>query len=157
MEGPAVTIHDDGPFPARPVDADRPWQSPPSAVVVPAMSPYLTVRQAHLAGTVTLAVAGELDLESAGVLARAIDEEIDGEPVELVVDLSALSFLDAAGAGALIDGHRLADERRIRYRIAGVPRIARRVLEVIGMYTVLTGPGPRQTAYQHTVVFGWSG
>lgn len=143
-----MTIHHDDPYPASPADADRPWQPPTPAVVAqaPATSPYLTVRQAHMAGTVTLAVAGELDLASAGVLARVIDEEIGGGPVELVVDLSALSFLDAAGAGALIDGHRLADARRIGYRIAGVPRIARRVLEVIGMYTVLTGPGPRQTA-----------
>lgn len=141
-----MTRHHDSPWPAKPADANRPWQSPARAAVAPATSPYLTVRRDRAGDTVTLVVGGELDLDSAGVLARAIDEEIDGAPAELVVDLTALSFLDAAGAGVLIDGHRLAGERRVAYRVAGVPRIARRVLEVIGMYATLTAPDPRQPA-----------
>jgi anti-sigma B factor antagonist len=134
-----MTIRHESPWPERPADSGRPWgQLSSHGPTNPPATPYLRVRQAQTADTLTLAVEGEVDLESSGVLAQAIDEGVHRKPAELVIDLTAVSFLDAAGAGVLIDGRQLASEQRIHYRIAGVPRIARRVLEAIGMYGRLT-------------------
>jgi anti-anti-sigma factor len=51
-------------------------------------------------GTATLVVAGEIDVISAPELRRALGEAPAGR---LVVDLTAVTFLDSAGVKALYD------------------------------------------------------
>jgi len=53
---------------------------------------------------VVVRATGELDLATAPALRRAIAGAGSPGPVELVVDLSGVSFVDAAGLGALLDG-----------------------------------------------------
>jgi anti-sigma B factor antagonist len=113
---------------------------PAAAAGYPLVSRGLTVRHAVRAGRVTLTVAGELDLRSADVLAQVIAAEIDSGPAELMIDIAGVSFLDSAGAGVLIDGHRPAHQRQVRYQVSGARRTPRRVLEILGGYHLLT-PG----------------
>ncbi|MEH1129625.1 STAS domain-containing protein [Micromonospora sp. CPCC 206061] len=101
------------------------------------VSKYLTVRCTDEDGVVTLTAVGEVDLESAGVLGHAIEQGVGLRPAELVVDIAGVSFLDASGAGVLIDGRRRARDRGIRYRVCGATRVAKRVLDVLGVHTVL--------------------
>jgi anti-anti-sigma factor len=102
------------------------------------VSKYLTVRCADADGVVTLTAVGEVDLESARVLGYAIEHGVGLGPAELIVDIAEVSFLDASGAGVLIDGRRRARQRDIRYRVRGATRIARRVLDVLDVHTALT-------------------
>jgi anti-sigma B factor antagonist len=52
---------------------------------------------------VTVAVAGELDLSTVDQLDAAIREAEKTEVNRIVVDLSALSFVDSTGLGVLLD------------------------------------------------------
>ena len=81
---------------------------------------------------------GELDRATAPRLQQVLDQLCrDGYP-EIVLDLSGLEFLSAAGLTVFLraDSHlRAADGEIILYRPG---RLARRVLELTGLDTVLT-------------------
>ena len=53
---------------------------------------------------VVVRAAGELDLATAPLLRRAIVSAGSPGPLDVVVDLSGVTFVDAAGLGALLDG-----------------------------------------------------
>jgi anti-sigma B factor antagonist len=67
-------------------------------------------------GSVTVAVAGEIDLSTADQLDGAIREAEKTETKRIVVDLSALTFVDSTGLSVLLaainrtrkDGNRLS-------------------------------------------------
>ncbi|GIE32586.1 anti-anti-sigma factor [Actinoplanes italicus] len=53
-------------------------------------------------GAVVLTVAGEIDMSNAGVFADALTEAVAGaDGSRLVVDLTAVQYLDSAGLAAL--------------------------------------------------------
>jgi anti-anti-sigma factor len=79
-------------------------EEPPSLLDV-AESPYtrasLSVRHRHLPGRHTIVFEGVLDLSTASAAAHALIQAADGG-CELVLDLSAVSFLDSAGLHAIL-------------------------------------------------------
>ncbi|GAA4949922.1 anti-anti-sigma factor [Nonomuraea thailandensis] len=90
-------------------------------------------------GTLTVSVAGELDiatteqfrshllalLQEAGRSRRA--------DTELVIEMSRLSFIDAAGLGILVSVQNQAVNQRTRLHIQGVPPNMRRLLRITGL------------------------
>jgi anti-sigma B factor antagonist len=85
-------------------------------------------------GVVCLAVAGEVDLDSADVLRAAIDEALAGEAgVALVVDLDHVTFLDSTGIAVLVAGRHAAAERGWVLRVVNPRGMVRRVLEITGV------------------------
>jgi anti-sigma B factor antagonist len=53
-------------------------------------------------GAVVLTVAGEIDMSNAGVFADALTEAVAGaDGSRLVIDLTAVQYLDSAGLAAL--------------------------------------------------------
>ena len=68
---------------------------------------YETSIRAHIVGHRTvLAVAGEIDLQTAPALAAAIDKALAAGAAELWVDLGATQFMDSSGLHALVSAHR---------------------------------------------------
>ena len=99
----------------------------------------LTVEIRPDARTVTLVLAGELDLGTADTLRICLQQLGDGYD-ELVVDLEALHFLDSTGLGLLVaTRHALAGRDRPGAMVLRNPQgNVRRVLEVSGVDQVLT-------------------
>ena len=83
-------------------------------------------------------LSGELDLAGAPHLEQVLDQLCrDGVP-EVVLDLSGLDYLGAAGLGVFLDADsrlRAAGGRLILHRPG---RLARRILAITGLDTVLT-------------------
>lgn len=94
-------------------------------------------------GVATLAIAGELDLASGDVLARAISQAASaGGTHTVIVDLSELRFLDSSGISILLKGRREADSAGIAYRITGATGMVRQVLSLTGVLEHLSAePG----------------
>jgi anti-anti-sigma factor len=67
------------------------------------------------AGSARIVAAGELDLETAPALAETL-ADVAGRARRIVLDLSAVTFLDPAGAGQV--WHALTD---LRGRVACIP------------------------------------
>lgn len=77
---------------------------------------------------------GELDLAYAAPV-RAALASVAGHEVE--VDLSALTFLDAAGLSALLAARRAVTARGHRLRFCGAVPAVRRVFELTDLAAVL--------------------
>ena len=84
-----------------------------------------------------LSLYGDVDRDSAGAVADRVRECLRHRPRNLVVDLSALSFLDAAGVRTFLEGRRRAGERHIPFRVVGARGIVQRVLEITGVSGLL--------------------
>jgi anti-sigma B factor antagonist len=95
------------------------------------------------AGTITLAVTGDVDLGSVELLREAITQAVKAEDARaIVVDLAGVGFLDSTGIGALIAGWRLADDNAKGYRLAEARGMVREVLEVTAVWGLMgAGPG----------------
>ncbi|MFG1679164.1 STAS domain-containing protein [Nonomuraea sp. NPDC049269] len=88
---------------------------------------------------VTLTPVGEIDLLTAGALRAAIEDTLNAPgPVNVLVDLARVTFLDCAGIGALVAGHNIAIRRGRGYTVVNPQRRVRRVLELAGVLEELT-------------------
>jgi anti-sigma B factor antagonist len=91
-------------------------------------------------GTVTVALSGELDIATTerlrSHLLGLLQEACHGD-VAVVLEVSRLSFIDAAGLGVLVSVHNHAQRQRTQLRIAGAPPPMRRLLRMTGLDTHL--------------------
>jgi anti-anti-sigma factor len=96
-------------------------------------------------GSTQVLVQGELDLHTASALWAAARPVLDQLPPGgvLVVDLSGLQFIDAAGIGVLVRlGNLLGSTGKSLQVIADCPMI-RRVFEVTRLESMLHAPALR--------------
>ena len=92
-------------------------------------------------------VEGELDLDTAPLLATEIDRQILEGHLHLVVDLTGASFLDSTSMGALLRSIRpLCDEPRAAVVIAGAGGVVARSLKTSGIDQLFTMFGTREEA-----------
>jgi anti-anti-sigma factor len=91
-----------------------------------------------------LVVGGEVDLASAPAMGHLLSSHLDGLPPggELVVDMSEVGFLSAAGLHVLVTVARTARERRVVVRLDPVSDLVDRLLEISRVWReVERGPG----------------
>lgn len=85
----------------------------------------------------TLYVIGELDISTVTTLERAVAGRLNGQGGAFCLDFSALTFMDSAGAHALVRLHdRLTDLGR-RLVVSSPTRQVRRVLELLALDQVI--------------------
>jgi len=83
-------------------------------------------------GAVIVRLAGELDLYNAHVVRDALLAACDEAPERLVVDLTAVRFIDSTALGVLIEARtRMANRRAFLLAAPGLE--TRRALEVSGL------------------------
>ncbi|MEV6206195.1 STAS domain-containing protein [Kitasatospora sp. NPDC051914] len=90
-------------------------------------------------GVRMLAVVGQVDMDSAGLLAGALEEALNSPPAPdtLVVDCSALAFCTSAGLNELLRARLAAVAAGVAFRLASpTPRMSR-LLRVTEADTVL--------------------
>ena len=84
-----------------------------------------------------LAVHGELDVEGAPELRRALIEAIDADPGRrLVVDLDGVDFIDSAGLGVLVGGLKRAKDGEGELVLVATGQSVIKVLELTGLTRV---------------------
>jgi len=100
----------------------------------------LTIEIRPDGSSVTLLLAGELDLASVGTL-RVCLEQLDPSFQEVEVDLTDLGFLDSSGLATLVTTHQQLDQRGGTLVVRNPQHNVRRVLEVSGVDKVLAISG----------------
>jgi anti-anti-sigma factor len=90
--------------------------------------------------TVTVGVTGEIDLATratleAGIMGGLADPDVG----TVVVDLTEVTFLDSSGVSVLLQGRRAADKRGCEYRVVGAEGVVRLVLDLTGVWPLLSG------------------
>jgi anti-sigma B factor antagonist len=104
----------------------------------------------HTTGTVLrVAVRGEVDLSSRDRLLEALTVAIATTAKPIEVDLSQVTFLDAAGIGALIAAHTNARNHRLTLSVYGAAGLVRQVLEITGAAKVLAAHADPATPGNH--------
>lgn len=86
----------------------------------------------HDANTV-VALSGELDLATAPELDTYLDDVLTDSGPRIVLDLSALSFMDSTGIRILIRHHRQTAENGGRLGIAAPQPIVAKALKITGL------------------------
>lgn len=133
---------------ARPVEprVDRRTAPFPSIPDTPPPGSGAPALVAHPSADTTRAdwcLRGELDLMTAPVLARLVDQQLAlGRPV-LRLNLSAVAFCDVVGLEALNEAHRRCAEAGGRLVVVDVPAPIRRLAGVAGL-TDRLGMAPPQ-------------
>ena len=118
---------------------------PPRPGGSPATLPGLTVRIEDSAeGTATVAIGGELDLSTIARLEGALLEQVTQRPAVLV-DLSALTFIDSSGIGVLIQALKNGNGIPMHILIGPGSQVER-VFRIAGLYEALPVFSDRQLA-----------
>lgn len=65
---------------------------------------------------VTIRVAGEIDVATAGSLRRAVNDSINAGSDQAVIDLREVTFMDSSGISVLVWAASVAGRRESRHR-----------------------------------------
>jgi anti-anti-sigma factor len=103
---------------------------------VPETYPQHTVSKVGGERHTTVGLAGEIDIANADEVGRGVREELAAGPV--LLDLSALSFIDSSGLRMLVELIRDAEESGWSLTIGReFDPMVRRLLEITGMLGML--------------------
>jgi anti-sigma B factor antagonist len=87
--------------------------------------------------TRTITARGELDVAVTATLAAAMRRALGDAPQIVVLDLSAVTFIDAAGVRAVVSAHRQAQARAAEVTIIPPPGPVHRVFVIVGVASTL--------------------
>lgn len=93
-----------------------------------------------LAGRVTVAPTGEIDLVTAPRLAHVLAQAQRDGATQIVVDLTGVDFLDSTGVGVLVRAANDAGQAGARFYVYGAHGAVAQVLEVTGVTAHLPPP-----------------
>jgi anti-anti-sigma factor len=96
--------------------------------------------------TLVVALAGEVDLRSAGRLGVALNAVVRRGASPVVVDLSELRFIDSSGLALLVNAARRLDHAGRGFAIAAPPGPPRRAIELARLDRALVVRGDRSAA-----------
>jgi anti-sigma B factor antagonist len=97
----------------------------------------VTIARVERGDTVELVVGGRLDAETAGELARMVDEELRRGHHDIGLDLDAVGFLSSAGIRVLFEMHRAAKAAGGTCLIRTAAEPVRKVLELTRLAPIL--------------------
>jgi len=80
-----------------------------------------------------VALVGEIDAETQGLVQEAADCFDPLRHRSLELDLSGVTFVDSSGIGALVDAHRLTDAASARIVLVEPSHRVLRVLTLVGL------------------------
>jgi anti-sigma B factor antagonist len=97
-------------------------------------------------GRRTLAVSGEIDMATAPSLRREIETLIAQAHSPAVLDLSAVTFIDASGLSELVAAKRKVAHTDVEIVLADPSAACRRILEATGLHCAFEIETTRLTA-----------
>ncbi|MBB5868756.1 anti-sigma B factor antagonist [Allocatelliglobosispora scoriae] len=98
-------------------------------------------------GTVRLTLDGEIDLQVKDELDTTLNDVLASDSPGVLIDVTAVTFLDSSGIGTLVRGYRQAEIADKGFRITGAQGMVLRVLQVTGVAELLAaGPAAARSA-----------
>lgn len=86
----------------------------------------------------TALVAGELDHHEAKAVMAELNRRIDlGQPRQLTLDLSGLTFTDSSGIAVLLRAHRRMGQVQGAMRVVNTPAQAEKVFKAAGLEKII--------------------
>ena len=88
-------------------------------------------------GVTTIVLAGDLDLSTATAARSLLEVECERRPSKLVLDVSALDFVDSSGLSTFVRTHRSLAAHGASLALAGASPSLRRLLEIASLSALL--------------------
>jgi|tagenome__1003787_1003787.scaffolds.fasta_scaffold20876685_2 anti-anti-sigma factor len=122
----------------------------------PPRPPALRAAEAHAGSQAVLALAGDIDITTAGMMREAAARCLRGQPASLALDLRRLDFCDCAGVRALRWAQHRAATAGSGFRIIAPRPQVRRILalaEASDLLAAIDDPArmPRSGLPEHAV------
>ncbi|MCE7003511.1 STAS domain-containing protein [Kibdelosporangium philippinense] len=100
-------------------------------------SKLLTVDvQPHPRGVPLMRVLGDVDLATAPVFQKAVQEQV-AQRNKFVVDLDGVDFLSSAGLAVLVDLRQQMEDQKLKWAVVAARQTVTRPLEITGLLTLL--------------------
>jgi anti-sigma B factor antagonist len=99
---------------------------------------HFEVLVSHASGMPVLEVGGEIDVASAPEFERSLSDFISKTPEIIVVDMSAVSFIDSTGLGVLVGAEAEVRENGKNLRLVVTQPHITKLLELTGLDAVFT-------------------
>ncbi len=112
------------------------------------VAPFRAELQWPERGIGLVAVAGEIDMHTAQQLGDTLAVAREGEPRRLIVDLSAVGFIDSIGLSVLVQSARLLQAAGACFCLTGAGDRLMRVFEIAGLDDVLSFYPTREQALE---------
>ncbi|MFJ5531736.1 STAS domain-containing protein [Streptomyces sp. NPDC093261] len=103
----------------------------------PAGSARLSIVRTTVEGIRVITLRGEIDHDTADGLRRILIPAGGSGPRHTVVDLDAVTFMDSSGVNAFIAAHHAAHRACGWLRLANLTEPVRRVMQIVGLDTVI--------------------
>jgi anti-sigma B factor antagonist len=97
----------------------------------------LRLRTRALEGATVVEIGGEIELHSAPQLRAELIKAGDGVAAPIIVDLTAVTFIDSTGIGVLVGALKRAREANGALAFCGAQNRVRRVFEITGLLRAL--------------------
>ncbi|MFF7490573.1 STAS domain-containing protein [Streptomyces luteogriseus] len=98
----------------------------------------LRAEQRDVEGIRVVTLRGEIDHDVQEVLSAALLTESGTQPPRIVADLTDVTFMDSSGINVFVATHRRVSSAQGWVRIAGAQPSVLRVLQLVGIDTVIT-------------------
>lgn len=105
----------------------------------------LDIQVAYRDGTLTVVLAGEIDLESVPLMHQAVQEADAPWGTHVVVELSGVTFMDSTGIRALLACYERAQERGGSLSVTGAHDLVERILHLSGVLSLFRPAPPGST------------
>lgn len=98
----------------------------------------MTLRTEEKNGALVAWLGGELDHHSADTVRAALDSALSRTGTKrLVLDMSAMTFMDSSGIGVVLGRYRKMKDRGGSVAVRGLSEKMDRILRLAGLYTVV--------------------
>ncbi|MGA5899296.1 STAS domain-containing protein [Streptomyces venetus] len=97
----------------------------------------LSVEHRVLSGVRVVTLRGEIDHDVQEVLSQALLAEDTTVPLRVVADLSGVTFMDSSGINVFVAAYQQATDTGGWVRIAGAQHSVLRVLQLVGVDTLI--------------------
>ncbi|WP_426567313.1 STAS domain-containing protein [Streptomyces canus] len=101
-----------------------------------AARPGLSIDHTTVDDVRVLALRGEIDQDVKGILSEALSCD-STVPPQIVVDLSGVTFMDSSGINVFVAAYQQVSEAQGWLRIVGAQDSVLRVLQLVGVDTVI--------------------
>jgi anti-sigma B factor antagonist len=115
---------------------------PASRILPRQRSTELSIVQRSVGQECRLSLRGEVDLATAPDLERALQEAESQAPQRILLDLSALRFIDSTGLHVLCAAYVRAEDNARSLVLEGASTHIRNLLGMVGLDGLLGGAGP---------------
>ena len=97
----------------------------------------MRLKESHENGVVVFALSGAIDLHYAATLRSLFQSKLNKRCPALIVDLSAVDFIDSTGLATLIEYHRDAGSHGGIFSLAGINPNLKAIFDVVQFDKVL--------------------